>query len=732
MTGFDLESAPCGWLAFADDGTVTHANAELARILGYPRDEMVGRPLWDLFTASSSLYFNLNVVSTLMQHGRVESVSLALCAKTGEEVPVLLNAARRVRRGVPEGEIVVVRFGEHKRIEDELLRARRAADLLPGVILEYVLRPDGTSAIPYASERFHAIFGVYPGEVREDAAALRDLVHPDDLRLVLADLTGMAPGEQTWRRDIRVTPRGRTAGWCEISGRVERLHDGTVNVHAYVRDVTDRKAMEAAVRDKEAAEQASRAKSLFLANMSHEIRTPMNAILGYAQLLARDAALDGEQRRQVEIIGRSGEHLLRLIDDILEMSKIEAGQRQLRGTDLDLHALLGDLDRLLRLRAEAKGLALSVELSPGLPSTIVGDEGKLRQVLLNLAGNAIKFTDRGGVLVRAWHAPAAGGVRLFVEIADTGPGMSAEEIEGLFRPFSQARTGERTPGGTGLGLAISRGLARLMDGDVTVKSAVGRGSVFRVEIPFALGALPSRPPVEQAGRVVGLLTAEAPRVLVVDDEENNRDWVRRLLQQIGFDVREARNGAEAVAEVEVRLPDIVLLDMSMPVLDGYGAARHIRRSAAGRGAKIAIVALTASAFEEDRNPILEAGVDAVLRKPCPADQLLAEIRRHLGVAYRYAEPPAPVAGAIVGGAASAPAPPEHVAGRSGSEPEPAWGGLLAELGHAARAADYDRIVHLTEDFPVAYLPFADTLRYLLERYEYEAIERACLEAGART
>jgi signal transduction histidine kinase len=462
---------------------------------------------------------------------------------------------------------------------------------------------------------------------------------------------------------------------------------------------------------KEAAEAANRAKSTFLANMSHEIRTPMNAILGYAQLLQRDPRLDREQRQSVEIIGRSGDHLLALINDVLEMSKIEAGFRKLNSTTVDLQPMLSDLERMFRIRADAKRLTFEVNRAPDVPRYIVSDEGKLRQVLVNLLGNATKFTREGSVVARVSARRAeTGDTRLVIEVEDTGPGIAAGEIEGLFEPFAQARSGVEA-GGTGLGLAISREYARLMGGDVTVESRVGRGSTFRLELPLEASYPPS--PLHRAartGHVVGIAGAGAPpRVLIVDDHEENRDWLHQLLQQVGFDVHEAINGLEAIAEFDAWAPQIILMDLHMPQMDGFTAMRAIRSRPGG--AKVAIVAVTASAFDDTREAIFAAGADGWLRKPCREAQLLQEISRLLGVQYHYltshtpSKTPAHAMPAIVPCGGSL--PPE----------------LVVALREAAHVADYERLGTLIERLPAEQARLADELRQFLERYAYDEIER---------
>jgi PAS domain S-box-containing protein len=385
------------------------------------------------------------------------------------------------------------------------------------------------------------------------------------------------------------------------------------------------------------ADAANRAKSTFLSTMSHEIRTPMNAILGYAQLMLRDPELGAEAKTNLKIIGQSGEHLLTLINDVLDMSKIEAGRTELNPVTFNLPRLLDDLAAMFRLRAGAKALRFEMLVDGESVTYVIADEGKLRQVLINLLGNAIKFTQVGHIKLKVTLEQRDGG-QLWVaaRVEDSGLGIAEEDQKKLFESFSQIRSGLDSLKGTGLGLAISRQYARLMGGDITMSSSLGSGSVFRLEIPIGRGEAGVALKRGPARRVAGLQAGqEAPRILVVDDHATNRDWLVKLLRSIGFPVRSADNGETAIQAWEEWRPRLILMDVHMPVMDGIQATRKIKSEP--RGKETLIVALTASAMDHDRRVVSESGADDFLAKPCREDELMEKMRKLLDIAFDYEE-----------------------------------------------------------------------------------------------
>ena len=487
---------------------------------------------------------------------------------------------------------------------------------------------------------------------------------------------------------------------------------------------------------KEAADAANRAKSEFLANMSHELRTPLNAILGFTQLMNRDRKISTEQQEYLGIVMRSGEHLLALINDILEMSKIEAGRATLNETVCNLNRLLASLEDMLKIRAISKGLQLIFEKTSFLPQYVRIDEGKLRQVLINLIGNGIKFTHKGSVTLRVGrrgvgnlaitnhqppttnHQPPTTNhqppTTLTFEIEDTGIGIAAEEIELIFEAFTQTATSQNSQQGTGLGLPISRSFVQLMGGDITVKSTLNRGSIFRFEVPIETVTEAEITTPTPMQRVVGLAPNQPEcRILVVEDNWENRYLLVKLLKTMGFQVEEAENGAEAIAIWENWEPHLIFMDMQMPVMDGYEATKRIKSH--HKSQATTIIALTASAFEENRTQILAVGCDDFVRKPFPEDLLFSKIAEHLGVCYRYQKktsPPTPPSDEL-------PQILDTVSLEKAISVMPKdW---INQLHQASAECSYDLVFGLIEQIPAEHAPLIAHLKSLADNFIFDRL-----------
>ncbi len=428
--------------------------------------------------------------------------------------------------------------------------------------------------------------------------------------------------------------------WVSENARAVRDQEGNLQYYeGIVEDITLQKEAALALEEaKEAAEKANQAKSIFIANMSHELRSPLNAILGFAQVMTRSGNLPKEHQESVGIILRSGEHLLSLINNILDLSKMEAGRITFNPKSFDLFHLLDEIEDMFSLKAEEKGLQIMVERLPELPRYIKTDQVKLRQVLINLMSNAIKFTERGGIGISAGLETLKPDLILSFEVRDTGKGIAPEELKELFQAFVQTQTGRDSQEGTGLGLAISRKFIQLMGGNIVVSSEVNRGTTFSFHIKAELAETSDLEEKQQVQRKVIALAPLQPRyrILIVDDKPVNRQILVKLLNPFGFDLQEAANGKEAVEIWQNWNPHLIWMDMRMPVMDGYDATQQIKSTIQGQAT--AIIALTASVFEEERAIILSAGCDDFMRKPFREEEIFEMMHKHLGVNYIYDEP----------------------------------------------------------------------------------------------
>ncbi|MEG4338364.1 AAA family ATPase [Microcoleus sp. D3_18_C2] len=528
------------------------------------------------------------------------------------------------------------------------------------------------------------------------------------------------------------------AAFQDISDRKQAQKTLIENVRLE-QEISERKKVEAELeRAKEAAVAANLAKSIFLANMSHELRTPMNAILGFSQLMNQDTNLLTEQKENLNIIQRSGEHLLSLINQVLDLSKVEAGRMTVSKNNLNLHHFLAEIEDMFALKAIAQSLDLRFECAADVPKYIYADEIKLRQVLINLISNAVKFTAFGSVYLKVKNKQVKTPIEaetkttnnpqsttITFEVKDTGIGIAVEEMENLFKPFVQTASGQKVQQGTGLGLTISRQFVRLMGGEITVISH-GKaftpgmplkefledttGTTFKFDIPVGIADASTIQNQPQSRRVVALAPNQPQyRILVVDDRDYNRQLLVKLLKPVGFEVQEASNGIEALAIWDSYSPHLIWMDMRMPVMDGYEATKRIKGTIKGQAT--AVIAITASVWEEEKAVILSAGCDDFVRKPFHTEAIFDIMTKHLGVLYIYQEQ-------------ELPSPPSNVTGESLNFTDllaamsKEW---IVKLYEAAMDADAELVCQLLEEIPESHAFELQTLRNWVTRFQFEKI-----------
>jgi signal transduction histidine kinase/CheY-like chemotaxis protein len=478
-------------------------------------------------------------------------------------------------------------------------------------------------------------------------------------------------------------------------------------------EIAQRKLVEKDLRKaKRIAEDANQAKSVFLANMSHELRTPMNAVLGFSRILQDDPDITPVQRQSLDIINRSGSHLLNLINDILDMAKIEAGRIVIEPEPFDLGELIRDIVDMMRERAQSKHLYLLHEEKSGFPRFIEADPYKLRQILINLIGNAIKYTDTGGISLRLDIRPNPKKSQhnlLICEIEDSGVGIALEDQKKIFKPFVQV--GKNTAQkGTGLGLPITQQYIKLMGGTISVSSILNGGSLFKVVLPVKkvseIEIMLIKP---NQNRVIGLQTGQpAYRLLTVDDQLEGRLLLKKLLEPLGFEMREACNGEEAVAFFQQWQPDLIWMDMRMPVMDGLTATGQIRQLAGGK--KTIIVALTASVFQDEQARLLKEGFDAFISKPYRIEEIFNCLTHCLGVQFIYEEAKNPTAHPT---STTLALRPEHIKALPGD--------LHKQLYDAALQLDMEQILMVINEIKELDANVGKSLQNYVDQMDFQSI-----------
>lgn len=581
--------------------------------------------------------------------------------------------------------------------------------------------------IVYANPKFESMFGYESGELNEKLVEVLNYTSEEQsgqqvAREIMHELNQR--GEATY--EVHNVKKDGTDFWCRSNiSRFEHPDYGTVYVSVH-EDITESKqAEEALYQAKEAAESANRAKSEFLANMSHEFRTPLNGILGYAHILKQEKNLTSKQQNGLGTIQHCGEHLLTLINDILDLSKIESRKMEIYLSDFHFPVFLNNIAEIFRIRAEQKNIAFRyTPLSP-LPTLVRGDEQKLRQILINLLGNAVKFTETGGVVFKVGEHE--GKIRFQVE--DTGIGIAPEKLTEIFLPFHQVENSRHLVEGTGLGLTISQKLGKLMGSTLEVKSQLGFGSVFWLDLALPEVLKTTKVVKHQERNILGF-RGEKRKVLVVDDKWENRSFLVNLLNPLGFEIVEATDGRDCLNKALEFKPDVVLMDLVMPVLDGFEATRQLRELTELK--KIVIIAISASVFDYSQEQSRKSGCDEFIPKPVRAGHLLELLRVHLGLEWVYDESDELNVGRLNVESSNVPLPgtlpfeegeqpPNLQPATVLIAPPPEDIAVLLDLAMRGNIRGIDEQAARLEQLDEQFVPFASELRQLAQNFQIKQI-----------
>lgn len=626
-----FDELPVAVAVVDDDGLVLRVNRALVNLRGVDADELLGQQVGRLMSRASTLLYHSYIFPLLKMSGQVDEVSIQLRDAQGQRIDVMLGARREVVQGKGVVHCVFMRLKERGRLEYQLLTAKRAADEAPGLLFQLRRAPQEPARFTYVTDAVRRLFKVAPAQALEDADVVWRQIHPDDAPLWRDAMEASARSLNPWRCECRATIDQRPV-WLEVHATPHQEPDGAVVWNGYIADVTERKDMELALREKASAERANQAKSEFMARMSHELRTPLNGILGFAQLLqTQDVGnLRAEQLSKLGYIEAAGHNLLRLINELLDIARIEAGHMSVQMAAQALDDVIQSSLMLAQPLAARRQVTLHWTGARGLCVQV--DHHRLGQVLLNLLSNAIKYGPEGG-RVEVQVAPATGDV-VELCIQDQGPGLSPEQQAQLFQPFNRLGAERSSVEGVGLGLVITRGLVALMGGQLHVRSEPGAGACFVVSLLQAVSPLPG----PEAGAVPqhegSPGGAEAPvsgaqprwRVLYVEDNAINALLMRSLFEGAPeFELQVLDTGAKALAALsDGDWPDALLLDMRLSDTDGVSLLQQIRQLP-GWSAQPAVV-VSADAMPDEIRRAQDAGFDDYWTKPLDLARIQPALR----------------------------------------------------------------------------------------------------------
>ncbi|MEG4011186.1 MULTISPECIES: PAS domain S-box protein [unclassified Microcoleus] len=622
----------------ASDLTIVYTNPTFDAMFGYAEGELAGQPLGVLNYVDTKVTPDvtfLDIVTQIQQTGEAK-YEVQNKKKDGTLFWCRVHTSKFEHPEYGTVYVAVQEDATELKLAEQALQAttNRLNFLLnysPVVI--FSSKPAGDYGATFISENIKDIWGYETSEFLEDSQFWVNHLHPDDVGTVVHGLANLFIND-LYFQEYRFRRSDGVYRWMLAQFRLIQDHSGTpVEILGYLIDISDRKQAELEFHQ---ANEANQAKTVFLANISHELRTPLNSILGFTQLMSYESNLTPSVQEHLQIVKRSGKHLLDLINDILDLSKIESGRMTLNPSDFGLTNLLTSIEEMFQAKVQSKELQLIFELDPDIPQFVHSDGKKLYQVLVNLLSNAIKFTNQGSVTLRVRAAQRdKTSCHLSFEVEDTGVGIAPTEIESLFKVFVQAEAGKNLSQGSGLGLGISQKLVKLMGGQIRVKSTLHRGSTFSFEIGVQLPQAESLPPESINQRVINLAPGQPTyRILIVEDLGENRRLLVEILISVGFEVREAKQGVEALSLWESWRPHLILMDLQMPIVDGYTATKYIRERPQSQ--ETVIIALTASIFEEEREKVLMAGFNDFISKPFQQRDIFDKIAKYLGVQYIYA------------------------------------------------------------------------------------------------